>query len=157
MTPSPDATHLPEPGAHGAMMETMERAAVRRWIDGYEQAWRSVGTDDLSRLFVPDATYLVSPWARPVEGLAAISELWESERDGADEPFTMAGEIVAVDGNMAVVRVAVSYGRPDGGQWRDLWVLRFDDEGRCVAFEEWPFAPGQDDGHDGPPPDGGPD
>ncbi len=130
----------------------MERAAVQRWVEDYERAWRTAGTDGLSRLFRPDATYLVSPWARPVEGLAAISELWETARDGPDEPFTMASEIVAVDGDTAVVRVAVSYGRPDGRRWRDLWVLRFDDEGRCVAFEEWPFAPGQDDGHGELPP-----
>lgn len=138
-------------------MEPMERAAVVRWVEGYERAWRSAGTGHLSRLFTPDATYLVSPWARPVEGLAAISELWESERDGVDESFTMASEIVAVDGDTAVVRVAVSYGPPDGRRWRDLWVVRFDDGGRCAAFEEWPFAPGQDDGHGGPPPDGGSD
>jgi hypothetical protein len=128
-------------------MEPMEHLAVQRWIDGYERAWRSAGTDDLSRLLAPDATYQVSPWARPVEGLAAIRELWESERDGADEAFTMTSDIVAVDGNTAVVRVAVAYGDPGGSRWRDLWVLRFDDDGRCVAFEEWPFAPGQDDGH----------
>jgi hypothetical protein len=33
-------------------------------------------------------------------------------------------------------------------RWLDLWVLRFDDAGRCTAFEEWPFAPGQADGHE---------
>jgi ketosteroid isomerase-like protein len=128
----------------------MEHAAVRRWVEGYERAWRTAGTDDLSRLFAPDATYLVSPWARPVEGLAAIRELWESERDGADEAFTMASDIVAVEGDTAVVRVAVAYGTPDGRRWRDLWVVQFDADGRCAAFEEWPFAPDQDDGH-GPP------
>jgi ketosteroid isomerase-like protein len=131
-------------------MEPMERAAVQRWVEGYERAWRTAGTDDLARLFAPDATYLVSPWARPVEGLAAIRELWESQRDGADEAFTMASDIVAVEADMAVVRVAVAYGAPDGRRWRDLWVLRFDNDGRCAAFEEWPFAPGQDDGHGQP-------
>lgn len=136
----------------GASMEPMERAVVQRWVEGYERAWRTAGTDELTRLFAPDATYLVSPWARPVEGLAAISELWESERAGPDEPFTMASEVVAVDGDTAVVRVAVAYGRNGGGRWRDLWVLRFDGDGRCAAFEEWPFAPGQDDGHGEPPP-----
>jgi hypothetical protein len=125
----------------------MDHAAVQRWVEGYERAWRTAGTDELSRLFAPEATYLVSPWARPVEGLAAIGELWESERDSADEAFTMTSDIVAVDGATAVVRLAVDYGDPGGRRWRDLWVLRFDDDGRCTAFEEWPFAPGQDDGH----------
>ena len=129
----------------------MDRSDVERWVDGYERAWRTAGTDRLGDLFSPDASYLASPWAPPVEGLSAIARFWEDEREGPDEPFTMAREILAVDGTTAVVRVSVDY---DGGQatpaqrWRDLWVIVFDDEGRCVAFEEWPFAPGQRDGHD---------
>ena len=98
-------------------------------------------------LFSDDATYTVSPWAEPVRGLAAISELWEAERDGPDEPFTMRSEVVTVEGDTAVVRAEVEYDVEGPGRWRDLWVLRFDEDGRCRAFEEWPFAPGQRDGH----------
>jgi SnoaL-like domain len=131
----------------------MNRSDVERWVDGYERAWRTAGTGGLGDLFSPDASYLPSPWAAPVEGLAAISRFWEDEREGPDEPFTMAPEILAVDGATAVVRVSVDYdqGQATAAQrWRDLWVIRFDDDGRCVAFEEWPFAPGQRDGHEGP-------
>ena len=46
---------------------------------------------------------------------------------------------------MAVVRVHVDY--DDGQRWRDLWLLTLDEHGRCEHFEEWPFAPDQDDGH----------
>jgi hypothetical protein len=128
----------------------MDRSDVERWVDGYERAWRTAGTGGLGDLFSPDASYLASPWAEPVEGLAAISRFWDEEREGPDEPFTMDREILAVDGTTAVVRVSVDYdgGATTGAQrWRDLWVLRFDADGRCVAFEEWPFAPGQRDGH----------
>ena len=55
--------------------------------------------------------------------------------------------IVAIDGPVAVVRVAVDY--DDGQHWRDLWVLTLDESGRCERFEEWPFAPDQRDGHEG--------
>jgi hypothetical protein len=127
----------------------VERAAVQRWVEAYERAWRTAGTDELDRLFAAGATYQVSPWARPIEGLAAIRALWERERDSADEAFTMTSDVVAVDGSTAVVRVAVAYGDPGGRRWRDLWILRFDTDGRCAAFEEWPFAPDQDDGHGG--------
>jgi hypothetical protein len=126
------------------------RAAVEAWVEGYERLWRSAGTEGLGELFAPDATYLVSPWARPIEGLEALRRFWEEGRDGPDEVFTMTHEVVAVDepAATAVVRVAVEYGEGGaGGRWRDLWVLRFDAEGRCVGFEEWPFAPGQHDGH----------
>ena len=59
----------------------------------------------------------------------------------------MTGEVVAVDGQSAVVRVAVSYGAPVTSSWRDLWVLGFAEDGRCSRFEEWPFRPDQPDGH----------
>jgi len=125
----------------------MDRTQVERWVSGYELAWRSAGTAALDELFAPDAAYITSPWARPVVGRAAISELWQAERDGPDEAFTMTSEVVAVDGDTAVVRVAVDYGDPATSRWRDLWVLRWDADGRCTAFEEWPFAPDQPDGH----------
>jgi len=124
----------------------MDSNDVRRWVERYEQAWRSPGTDALAELFIDDATYLVSPWAEPVRGLDASRALWESERVGPDEKFTMTSEVVAVDGDVAVVRVEVEYAATEN-RWRDLWLLRLDDQGMCVAFEEWPFAPDQPDGH----------
>ncbi len=128
-------------------MSDVERAQIEQWVAGYERAWRRTGTRGLGDLFAPGATYLVSPWARTVAGPAAIAELWEAERNSADEVFTLASDVVAVDGDTAVVRVAVDYGEPVTSRWRDLWVLRFDADGRCSAFEEWPFAPDQPDGH----------
>jgi len=119
----------------------VDRDDVRRWVDRYETAWRTAGTDSLTELFTDNAWYLVSPWADPAEGLAAIQELWESERDGPDEVFTMRSEVVAVEGLDAALRVEVDYERPRSGSWRDLWVLRFDRDGRCRFFEEWSFAP----------------
>jgi len=127
-------------------MARMERAQVERWVARYEELWRSAGTDGLAEIFAPDATYLASPWASPLDGLTAIAELWESGRTGPDESFTMTSEVVAADAGVAVVRVAVDYGEPGHERWRDLWVIHFDDAGRCVAFEEWPFAPDQPDG-----------
>ena len=125
----------------------MDRGTVEDWLDRYERLWRSHGTDRLAEVFAPEATYVASPWERPLTGLAEIAEFWEAERDGADEEFTMAGEVLAVDGDTAVVRVCVEYADPASGRWRDLWVLRLTADGRCAAFEEWPFAPDQPDGH----------
>jgi hypothetical protein len=119
----------------------MDAAGVAGWVAGYQQAWRSPGTGQLAMLFTEDATYSQEPYAEPVTGLAAISRMWEAERDGPAEVFRMTSEIVAVDGVVAVVRVEVGYGEPAGEEWRDLWVIRFAADGRCAAFEEWPFSP----------------
>jgi uncharacterized protein (TIGR02246 family) len=125
----------------------VDRKAVERWVDRYERLWRTPDTERLVELFVPDATYLPSPWARSLEGLGQIAEFWETERDGAGEGFSMSRDVVAVDGDRAVVRVAVEYASRGAGRWRDLWVLRFAPDGRCSSFEEWPFAADQHDGH----------
>lgn len=119
----------------------MNAEAVASWVAGYERAWRSPGTSRLASLFTEDATYLPEPYAEPVTGLAAIARMWEAERDGPAEVFRMTSEIVAVDGAVAVVRAEVAYDEPILQEWRDLWVIRFAADGRCTAFEEWPFSP----------------
>jgi ketosteroid isomerase-like protein len=130
----------------------VDRPGVERWVAAYERAWRTAGVAVLADLFAPDVAYRPSPWAQPVEGLDSLGRFWEDERAGPDEQFTMGAEVVATDGDVAVVRVRVDYADPSSGRWRDLWVLRFAPDGRCAAFEEWPFAPGQPDGRE---PDGG--
>src|SRR6185437_12065453 len=111
------------------------------WIAAYEKAWRAPGTAALEALFTADATYSQGPYREPVVGRPAIAEMWEAERDGPDEVFTMTSEIVAVDGDTAVVRLLVRYGDPVRQEYKDLWVIRFATDGRCRAFEEWPFEP----------------
>lgn len=122
----------------------MDSTGFLAWIDGYERVWRAAGTDGLRQLFHPDAVYLTTPYAEPVVGLDAIAVLWEEERDGPDEVFTMSREAVAVSGDVGVGRVEVAYGEPAGQHFRDLWVVQFDDEGLSVRFEEWPFWPTHD-------------
>ena len=114
---------------------------VTRWLAGYEAAWRAPGTDGLAGIFAADATYLQSPYEQPVTGLDAIKLMWEAERDGPDEVFTVTTEIVAVDGATAVVRAEVHYGDPVWQEYRDLWIIRLGDDGRCHWFEEWPYWP----------------
>jgi hypothetical protein len=121
----------------------IDRTGVTRWVAAYEEAWRTPGTDGLARLFTSDAIYRHSPYEEPVIGLADIRQMWEDDRDSAQEIFTLATEIIAVEAAVAVVRAEVRYGDPIGQEYRDLWVVRFDDSGRCREFEEWPFWPGR--------------
>ncbi|GAA4615367.1 hypothetical protein GCM10023108_23730 [Saccharopolyspora hordei] len=114
------------------------------WVDRYERAWRTPGVDVLAELFTPDATYQQAPYRQPVVGLPALARMWEAERTGPDERFAMTAAPVALEGDTAVVRVEVRYGDPVTQEYRDLWVVRFAADGRCRAFEEWPFWPGGD-------------
>ena len=127
----------------GTMVRVTDRAMVNRWLAGYEAAWRAPGRAGLAGWFTGDATYLQSPYEPPVTGLDAIGRMWEEERDGPDEVFTLATDILAVEGPTAVVRAEVRYGDPPRQEYRDLWVIRLGDDGRCTWFEEWPYWPGR--------------
>jgi hypothetical protein len=122
-------------GAH------VDRDAFDGWIAAYERAWRTPGTDALRGVFTESATYSVAPFEPLYEGLEAISELWEAEREGPDESFEMSWELVAVEGETGVARVEVRYRDQEPPLYRDLWVIRLDADGRCREFEEWPFWP----------------
>jgi ketosteroid isomerase-like protein len=125
------------------------RAQLTDWLEGYERAWRSPGTAALDELFTEDAGYSTAPYENPHRGLVAIREMWAAERSGPDEAFQMTSEVVAVDGDTGVARVEVRYGVPqDSGrdhrqrsEYRDLWIVKLDETGRCFHFEEWPFWP----------------
>lgn len=119
----------------------VDRERVTYWVTLYEQAWRTPGMELLEDLFTDDATYRVTPYDDPVSGLEAIAVMWDGERDGPDEIFTMTSDVVAVEDDNAVVRVEVAYGDPVAQEYRDLWVIRFGSDGRCRSFEEWPFWP----------------
>lgn len=121
----------------------IDRSAVYRWVESYEQAWRMPGTDALAGLFTSDATYLQSPYEAPVLGVDAIGRMWDEEREGPDELFTLSTEVVAVEYDTAVVRAEVRYGEPVGREYRDLWIIQLEADNRCSRFEEWPFWPGR--------------
>lgn len=130
----------------------MDRTDVEAWIAAYERAWRTAGTGPLAGLFAERASYRMSPYEEPAHGLDEIGELWDRERQGPGEGFSMTYEVLAVDGDTAVARIAVDY--DDGNEYRDLWILRFAADGRCRQFEEWPYWPGQPIAPPGPAPEG---
>ena len=123
-------------------MRGMDRAALTDWIDRYERAWRTPGADPLDGLFTDDASDAPAPFDDPVTGLEAIRAFWEDERESADEPFTFRARDVPVEGDTGVARVDVEYGK--GARYADLWIVTLTADGRCSAFEEWPFFPGQE-------------
>jgi hypothetical protein len=119
----------------------MDRKLLSGWVQAYERLWRTPGTDGLSEIFADDANYSMGPFARSETGIEDVARLWDEERKGPDEPFEMTWEIVAVDGDTGIVRVEVRYGPPRQEHYRDLWVVRLRDDGRCFHFEEWPQWP----------------
>jgi len=118
----------------------MNRDDVMRWVAGYERAWRDGDLAAVGELFTEDARYRPSPYEPSEVGHAAIRAFWLDD-DG--QVFTVRAEPVAVEGHVAVVRLEVRYGDPVHQEYRDLWVLRFTEDGRVEDFEEWAYWPGK--------------
>jgi ketosteroid isomerase-like protein len=127
----------------GTSGQMTDRATVSRWLADYEAAWRAPGTGGLTGIFTGDARYLHSPYEEPVVGLDSISRMWDEDREDPVEVFTLATEILAVDGPTAIVRAEVRYGNPVRQEYRDLWIMQIQDDGRCSWSGEWPYWPGR--------------
>lgn len=118
----------------------MDRDDVMRWVAAYERAWRDGDVGAVETLFSADAAYRGSPYETPEIGHEAIKAFW---LDDEGSPFTMQAQVIAAEADHAVVRVDVDYGGPRSQEYRDLWVLRFAEDGRVEDFEEWAYWPGK--------------
>lgn len=117
----------------------MDTNIIDGWMDLYEEIWRTESTDRLKEIFTEDATYKPGPYEPTIEGLDDLAVFWKDRIDPGEQ-FAMEHEIVALEGDVAVVRVHVDYSKPKE-EWKDLWIVQLDDDGRCFSFEEWPFKP----------------
>jgi ketosteroid isomerase-like protein len=117
----------------------MDRDSVMAWVAGYERAWRANDLAAVESLFSEHARYRPSPYEPDIVGHEAIKRFWPEDDDGTQ--FTMTAEPVSVEGRDAVVRVQVNYRGAKPQEYRDLWVLRFADDGRVEDYEEWAYWP----------------
>lgn len=112
----------------------MDHAAFQAWLDRYVGAWHSGDSADIGALFAPDADYFYGPYREAVHGRDAIVADWT---ESPDAPGSWEAEYrpLAVDGDTAVAIGESRYSR--GSVFSNIFVCRFDGEGRCVEFREW--------------------
>jgi ketosteroid isomerase-like protein len=127
-------------------MPALNHDIVTQWLRDYVSAWKSYDPQAIGALFSDDAGYRYNPYDEPVRGREAIVASWLKNRD-APNTYTAEYHPVAVDGNTAVSNGRSLYFEEDGktlkAQYDNIFVLRFDDEGRCTDFCEWFMKPRQ--------------
>ena len=123
----------------------MNRESLQLWLDKYVEAWRTYDPAQIGDLFSEDALYFYSPFDEhdPVRGREAIVKDWRAEPNaiGSWEARYMP---VAVEDNVGVAQGRTRYLRPDGTIQREfdnIFVLHFDEAGRCARFTEWYMQP----------------
>ena len=123
----------------------MERAAVVDWLKAYMHAWETYSPEAIGDLFTENATYSFHPYDTPVTGRQAIVDAWLKDPD-APGTFSANYAPVAVDGDVAVVNGRSRYftdsSRSEPArEWDNIFVIDFEQDGRCRSFREWWVAP----------------
>ena len=119
----------------------MTHDEVQTWLDAYVEAWRTYEPQSIAALFAEDATYAYHPWDEGedvLRGRDAIVASWLEERDPPGS-WQARYRPLLVEGERAVVTGTTDYA--NGDTFLNLWVLRFDGDGRCAEFVEWYVAP----------------
>ena len=113
----------------------MNDAMFQTWLDRYVAAWRSGNADEIGALFSDDVVYSHGPFRVPVRGREAVIADWLRD---PDEPGTWEAEYhpVAVEGDTAVA-VGESRYPVEGDSYSNVFICRFDADGRCREFSEW--------------------
>ncbi len=118
----------------------LDRATVTAWLDAYVHAWKTYDEKAIGNLFSEDATYFYNPYSEPVRGRAAIVASWLEEPDTKGSYDGHYAPMVIED-NRAVANGKSRYFEQDGStlrvEWDNIFVLQFDDEGRCTEYREW--------------------
>jgi len=118
---------------------------VVAWLDAYVKAWETYSPEAIGALFTDDAIYSFYPFEDPIRGREAIVESWLKD---PDPPGTYEGSYapIAIDGRVAVAQGRSRYFKDSTRseltkQWDNIFVIEFDDSGRCRSFAEWYVAP----------------
>ena len=128
----------------------MDRTTLQAWLDRYVEAWKTYDPEAIGALFGEDATYRYHPYDpedEVVRGRDAIVRDWirpEGNASSRDAPgsYDAHYEPYAIDGDRAVAVGTSSYWS-DGSRsklertYDNVFLLRFDDEGRCIEFTEY--------------------
>jgi ketosteroid isomerase-like protein len=121
----------------------MNRADVERWIQDYRQAWSTDDPEQIGALFTEDAIYSPYPWPRNERfwrGRDEIVQKWIGHGDSTIG-WRFEHEVLAVDGDRAVVEGWTDYDRGEGTPWQEafanIFVIDFAPDGRARSFREW--------------------
>lgn len=123
----------------------LTKETVAAWLRAYVRAWETYDPEAVAELFSGDATYSYFPFDEPIRGRVAIVASW---LEGKDPPGTYEAsyEPVAIDGSLAVAQGRSRYFKDPSRrelvrEYDNIFLIEFDDNGRCHSFREWYMRP----------------
>ena len=109
--------------------------SLNSWMDAYVLAWSTNQADDIAALFTEDAVYDPQTAGGEWDGLAEIIARWQ-EADDDEENWEFEWQPLVATDDLAVVTGRTRYLEPPIS-YRNLFVIRFREDGRCYDFTEW--------------------
>ncbi len=134
----PDLSRL----AEDAPEDTDPPGRLEAWMDGYIAAWSSNDPVQIASLFSSDAVYDPQTADGEIHGADEISAWWREIGDDSDNWDFEWMPLVETD-DVAIITGKTRYFEPPAS-YRNLWVIHFDEDGRCRDFTEWYIE--EDDG-----------
>ncbi len=104
-------------------------------MDGYVLAWSSNDPDHIRALFTEDAVYDPQTAGGEWDGIDEIITRW-LEIDDKEDNWDFEWLPVVETDDLAVVTARTRYFEPELA-YRNLFIIRFNGDGRCSDFTEW--------------------
>jgi SnoaL-like domain len=117
----------------------MDRAGFQSWLERYVDAWRLDDPVAIGDLFSTDVRYAFDPFSEAVVGRPAVVAAW---LDDPDEPGSWQAdyEVLAIDGDVHIAHGRTRYLTDDrlevDREFANVFICRFDADGRCSEFTE---------------------
>jgi len=105
------------------------------WMDGYIAAWTSNDPEDITGLFSLDAVYDPQTADGEQHGHREIVEWWQGVDDDPENWDFEWVSLVETD-DIAVITATTRYFEPPA-TYRNLFVIKFDQDDLCLYFTEW--------------------
>jgi hypothetical protein len=123
----------------------LSRETVAGWLRAYVRAWETYDPEAVAELFSGDATYSYFPFDEPIRGRIAIVASWLEKKDPPGT-YEASYEPVAIDGSVAVAQGRSRYFKDTSRrelvrEYDNIFLMEFDDNGRCQSFREWYMRP----------------
>ena len=119
----------------------LTRETVSAWLRSYVDAWTTYDGEAIAGLFTEDAIYRFHPFDDPVRGRLAIVASWLQGKD-PEGTYDANHQPIVIEDNLAVANGRSRYFKDSSKaelerEYDNLFLIRFDDEGRSRSFEEW--------------------
>lgn len=108
---------------------------MHEWMDQYVLAWSTNHPDHIRALFADEAVYDPQTARGEWHGIEEIVDNWV-EIDDHEENWEFEWRPLVETDELSIVTGRTTYFEPPIS-YRNLFVITFDDEGRCYDFTEW--------------------